>query len=199
MADDQRVCTVCGGQFSGRRDAATCSQACRQKAHRRRKRDVTETWRHHLGDGPKRRGGTGPRHPTVARDITADVLAAVADLGGRLRQVYLGALRLEDAPSVEDVDRAIDDTRAVLSFLQDIRQHSATGGGSPIARWDPDRQRWMRNPVTPFSDRTPPNGAVRGGRLYRQTPPLPSRTAEAAAKTAAAEGLLRPDADLRDA
>jgi len=32
----QHACAVCGQAFTGRRDAATCSPACRQKAYRQR-------------------------------------------------------------------------------------------------------------------------------------------------------------------
>jgi hypothetical protein len=38
-----RVCEVCGEQFVARRDAKTCSPKCKQKAYRRRKREVKES------------------------------------------------------------------------------------------------------------------------------------------------------------
>lgn len=39
--DKQKVCEVCGEEFiASRRDAKTCSVGCKQKAYRRRKREV---------------------------------------------------------------------------------------------------------------------------------------------------------------
>ena len=36
-----RTCTICAGEFDGRADAKYCSPACRQRAHRQRKRPFT--------------------------------------------------------------------------------------------------------------------------------------------------------------
>ena len=41
--DRQKVCEVCGeGFFASRRDAKTCSDGCKQKAYRRRKKEVKQ-------------------------------------------------------------------------------------------------------------------------------------------------------------
>jgi hypothetical protein len=47
-----RTCTVCGGDFYGRTDAAYCSTACRQKAYRARTRTRYETVIPHVTGGP---------------------------------------------------------------------------------------------------------------------------------------------------
>ena len=36
---DRHTCQCCGKQFTGRPDARTCSNKCRQKLYRQRKRD----------------------------------------------------------------------------------------------------------------------------------------------------------------
>jgi hypothetical protein len=39
----KKVCEVCGEEFTAtRRDQKTCSKACKQKAHRRRKKEVRQ-------------------------------------------------------------------------------------------------------------------------------------------------------------
>ncbi len=44
VGDRKKICEVCGEEFTAtRRDAKTCSGECRQKAYRRRKREVKET------------------------------------------------------------------------------------------------------------------------------------------------------------
>lgn len=41
MPSSPRTCQTCGSEFYGRADAAYCTTACRQKAHRQRSRNAT--------------------------------------------------------------------------------------------------------------------------------------------------------------
>jgi hypothetical protein len=152
-----------------RSDAKFCGPTCRQRG--KRKRDappVTGDRRHQFGPGPTRRGGR--RHSTVARDVTAAIIETCADLGEQLRDVHLGALRDEDAPTVEQVDAALAGVQAITAYLRDLRERAAAGA-SPVAVWD-ERLKLMVTGTDEagrpgaYTDRAPANGTMRGGQMF---------------------------------